>query len=122
MVSNENSNHNDKPMYKGTSDVPLTPKQIRRYKKMFGCDSVRISRPAKDMYLILGWEKDTRYDTYGTWYKDGKPYHFKYIDERVVARGRTHRMLLKDAKRYKKLIKKDKDNGRLRRKHEWQQG
>lgn len=73
-----------------------------RFKRMFECDTVRISSPCGKHFLIIGFNRNTK-DDEGRWYKDGKPIHFDYVAEKVIASGDTMKELIASAKEYKRL-------------------
>lgn len=75
---------------------------VKQMVRMFRCDEARITRPMDRMFLILGWKRSTRKDA-GQWLKNGKPFHFTYLREQVIASGRTYKALLESAKKYKQL-------------------
>lgn len=83
---------------------------VRRFIRMFGCDTARITSPCGTHYLVLGWNKNTKTERENggdtsRWYKDGEPIDFDYIHEQIVASGNTFTELIKSAKHYKKLMK-----------------
>lgn len=83
---------------------------VRRFIKMFKCDTARITMACDTIYLILGWNKNTKTERESgrdtsQWYKDGVPCDFDYVHEQVVAHGKTYDELLADAKHYKELCK-----------------
>jgi hypothetical protein len=83
-----------------------TKEFIAEIKKMFGCDSVRISRPLGRMFLIIGFNKNTA-DNEGQWYRNGEPIDFEYLEEQVIANGVCLDELLANAQHYKKLLDTD---------------
>lgn len=80
-------------------------KLISRFKQMFGCDSARISNPLGDtMFLIIGNKRNTKDDA-GVWRdQHGNVKNWDYINEFVIASGKTEKELIKSAKEYKKLL------------------
>ncbi|MEI7718263.1 MAG: hypothetical protein WCI72_00215 [archaeon] len=71
--------------------------------KYIKADTARISKPLEKMYLIIGFHKNTRDDT-GTWIEqNGKRIDFDYVQESVVASGRTREALIESAKEYQRL-------------------
>jgi len=79
---------------------------IRRFIRMFRCDSARICCYPGRMFLIIGNNRSTRQnmkETGSCWHKDGKPFHFKYLSEMVIASGSTEAELIESAKEYKRL-------------------
>lgn len=79
------------------------PDLSARLKKMFKCDTARISKPVRTMYLIIGWRRHTKDDQTSQWYRNGDPVDFEYLFEQVVARGQTEDDLITDAKNYLEL-------------------
>lgn len=71
--------------------------------EMLECDTARILQPLNDkMFLIIGWNRNTK-DLQGTWFKNGVPIEFDYIEEQVIASGDTYAALLAAAMEYKRL-------------------
>lgn len=85
----------------------MTPLQQARIIKtairMFRCDTARISSFPDRSFLIIGHKMDTRNDRTGQWYRNGEPYDFEYVDETVIASGKTAKELLASMKEYKRL-------------------
>jgi hypothetical protein len=79
-------------------------KLIKRFIRMFKCDTARIFRFPGRIFLILGWNRNTKQDA-GQWIKNGEPIDFNYVQETVVASGSNEASLVKSAKVYKKLLK-----------------
>ncbi len=67
-----------------------------------GCEKGRISKPLGRMFFIAGDKRSTKDDP-GQIFRNGKPYDFVYIDERVVASGDTYDELIANVKEYKRL-------------------
>ena len=85
------------------------PRLVRRFVRMFKCDTARITSPCGTHYLILGWTKNTKTEREagrdaGQWHRNGEPIDFDYMHEQVVARGKTVAELVASAKHYKKLL------------------
>lgn len=81
----------------------MTEKQlIKECRKIVKCDTARISKPLRQMFLIIGFKRNTK-DDVGQWIKNGKPYDFDYIQESVIASGNTPEELIADVKEYKRL-------------------
>jgi hypothetical protein len=78
-------------------------KQERSFTKMFSCDVAEVKKATDTYFLILGWKRSTKDDTEGQWYKNGEPFHFKYVHRQVVASGKTLQELRKSADTYKRL-------------------
>lgn len=81
----------------------MSEKLERKFKKMFRCDSVRISQPLGVMFLIIGFKRHTKDDLKTYWEKDGKRIEFEYLAEKVIASGESEAELLVSAKEYKRL-------------------
>jgi hypothetical protein len=96
-----------------TSDATALPpvvvqRLVRRFVRMFKCDTARITQPCGTMFLVVGHKRHTKRDrkknpAAGQWMKDGKPFDFDYVAEQVIAHGKTEAELVADAKHYKKL-------------------
>ncbi len=76
---------------------------IKKCRKIIKCDSARISRPLKTMYLIIGFKRNTKDDHTSQYLKNGEPFDFEYMEERVIAHGNTEEELLASVKEYKRL-------------------
>lgn len=81
------------------------------YAKMFDCDTARIVAPTGKLFLIIGWNRNTRQKKAAHWFKNGKPMHLDYVAEQVIASGKNHKELLKSARRYKRLLKREPHAG-----------
>lgn len=76
------------------------------YKAMFDCDKFRISKFPGKMFLIIGNWRSTRQDGNETqWKHSGKPTHFHYLAEEVVASGRSKKELFESAEEYLRISK-----------------
>ena len=76
-------------------------------RKIVECDTARISEASGTLFLIIGFNRNTK-DDEGQWYKmdkDGNqvPKDWDYVQESVVAHGKTEEQLIKSAEYYKKL-------------------
>ena len=70
---------------------------IRRFVRMFRCDTARISFLNGTHFLILGWNERS----VGEWCdQDGYLMDFGYVREKVVASGGSMKELVASAKRY----------------------
>lgn len=79
-------------------------RQLRdKFREMFDCDEVRISRPLGRMFLILGSRRSTSEDE-GQWYRNGEPVDWDYLAEKVVASGDTEEELIASAEEYKRVL------------------
>jgi hypothetical protein len=90
-------------------------RMVRRFIRMFKCDTARITSPCGTHYLILGWTKNTKTEREagrdaGQWHRNGEPIDFDYTHEQVVARGKTVAELVASAKHYKKLLGMTRDD------------
>ena len=75
---------------------------VARCKEIIECDTARISHLNEKMYLIIGFNRNTK-DDEGQWIKDGEPYDFDYFSENVVASGRTEEELIESLVEYKRV-------------------
>ena len=71
------------------------------------CDTARISMTGCKMFLIIGFNKNTK-DLPGQFYKGAdimgmEAVDWDYIEEKVVASGKTDSELIESAKEYKRL-------------------
>lgn len=74
---------------------------VRRFVRMFKCDTARITSPCGTHFLVLGWNERSE----GEWYDENcNPKNFDYVREQVVASGKTVKELVASAKHYKKLL------------------
>lgn len=74
-------------------------------KKYVKCDHIRITRPIKKMYLIIGFDRNTNNDgSFGEWRNEkNKALHFDYIETHVIASGYTEKELIQSVKEYTRL-------------------
>jgi hypothetical protein len=72
---------------------------INRCREIIPCDTARISKPLGTMYLIIGFNRNTK-NNHGQWIKDGKPIDFDYVEEHVVASGNTEEELISSCEKY----------------------
>lgn len=75
---------------------------IKECISIIGCDTARISKPLNRLFLIIGYNRNTKDDT-GQWIKNGEPYNFDYVIESVIASGDTYDEIIAGAKEYKRL-------------------
>jgi hypothetical protein len=80
-----------------------TMRLVDRYIRMFGCDTARILTVAGTRFLLIGKKRNTAQDSQSKWFRNGDPFDFDYIEEKVIASGKTLRDLLASAKKYKRL-------------------
>jgi len=74
---------------------------ITEFIKMFDCDTVRIAKYDK-MFLIIGYNQNTKDDP-GQIYRNGEPWDYDYVQEKVIASGDNEKELIVSAKKYKRL-------------------
>lgn len=67
--------------------------------EIVGCEVGRIAKPYGRMFFIAGWKKRSE----GEWLRNGEPWKFDYVQEKVVASGETEAELLESAREYKRL-------------------
>jgi hypothetical protein len=70
---------------------------------MFKCDNIRVTRPCGQLFLIIGFKRNTRDNKIAQWFRNGKPMHFDYLEEKVIANGKTLDDLVKSAEHYHSL-------------------
>lgn len=91
---------NAKPGVSGSSALNRIAAECRKYVK---CDAARISKPLDIMFLIIGFNRNTKDDD-GVWVnQDNERIDFDYVQESVVANGRTKKELIESAKEYQRL-------------------
>ena len=70
------------------------------------CDTAKISRINGIIFLIIGFNRNTKDDTDGVWIdEDGNEKNWNYVDEKVVASGNTESGLLSSLREYVLLCK-----------------
>ncbi len=75
--------------------------ECRKYVK---CDTARISKPMDKMYLIIGFNRNTK-DDEGVWIdQDGNRLDFDYVQETVIASGTNKKELISATKEYTRLL------------------
>lgn len=79
---------------------------VEKFVRMFKCDTARICQPCKRMFLIIGWNRNTKDNESGYWEQNGKRWDFDYIDEKCIASGNTEKELIVSARHYKSLLGK----------------
>ena len=83
-------------------------KLIKKFKRMFKCDAVRISRPMKKLFLIIGFRRHTKDDKLREWTDGyGNRIDFEYIHDTVIASGNDEKELIESAKEFKSYLKTD---------------
>ena len=77
---------------------------VKECRKHIRCDAARISKICGKMYLIIGFNRNTK-DDIGSQIinEDNERVDFDYIRESVVASGDTEEELINSAKEYGKL-------------------
>ena len=76
---------------------------VRRFVRMFKCDTARITSPLGKHFLIIGHNRNTK-DNPGVWRdENGNRQDWDYVQEQVIASGDTEAELVASAKHYKKL-------------------
>ena len=80
---------------------------IDHFKEQFECDTIRISVVWDKMFLMIGFNRNTKDDP-GQWNEVTEtgemiPRDWDYIQETVIASGKTITELIKSADQYKKL-------------------
>lgn len=73
--------------------------------KYVTCDTARISMPMDTMFLIIGFNRNTKDDTDGgVWVnQDGDRIDFDYVQESTAGIGKTRKELIDSAKEYQRL-------------------
>ncbi len=78
---------------------------LGQFAAMFDCDTARIVSPLGTLFLIIGHKRSTKNNPItARWLRNGKPYDFEYIEEKVVASGVTLEELTASAKEYKRRL------------------
>lgn len=77
-------------------------KIIRQCREIIECDTARITTPCGRLFLIIGFNRNTK-DDEGQHFKNDEPWDFDYVRERVVASGDTEEELLASAREYKRI-------------------
>jgi hypothetical protein len=76
---------------------------IEQCREIIEFDTARIDQPSENtLFLIVGFNRNTK-DNEGQWLKDGEPYDFDYVEEQVIAAGKTEEELLASVREYKRL-------------------
>lgn len=75
----------------------------KRFKKMFECDVVRITKPCDTYFLLIGKNEIGHY--YNHTEDSDKPIYFSYISWETVASGKSKKALVEDAKEYLRISK-----------------
>jgi hypothetical protein len=77
-------------------------KIAERCKEYVKCDTARVLKPQHKMYLIIGFNRNTKDDGYVR-FLNGKPVEYNYIHEITIASGHTDDELIASAKEYERL-------------------
>ena len=75
---------------------------INKCKEIVKCDAARIIKPLDRMFLIIGFNRNTKDDS-GQFIKNGEPFDFDYVQETVIASGDTNEELIANVKEYQRL-------------------
>lgn len=76
---------------------------VRRFVRMFKCDTARITSPLGKHFLIIGHNRNTKDDS-GVWTDEhGVRKDWGYVNEQVIASGDTLSELVASARHYKQL-------------------
>jgi hypothetical protein len=75
---------------------------INECKKIVKCDTARISKPMKTMFLVIGFNRNTKDDP-GINLLNGQPVNWDYVQESVIASGKTAKELIESTKEYNRL-------------------
>ena len=100
MSKKNETNPLKQPAVIGSSFLDKLTKDCMKYVK---CDTARISKPCDKMYLIIGFNRNTK-DDEGVWVnQDNQRIDFDYVQESVVASGNTKKELIESTKEYQRL-------------------
>jgi hypothetical protein len=81
-------------------------KLIAKCREVIECDTARISKPGGKLFLIIGFNRNTKDDP-GQWCSDALGMEpipdWDYVEEKVVASGKTEKELIESAEEYKRL-------------------
>ncbi|MGV8086382.1 MAG: hypothetical protein ACP5N1_02005 [Candidatus Woesearchaeota archaeon] len=78
---------------------------VEKCRELIKCDTARITTPMNKMYLIIGFNRNTKDDS-GQWIdNNGNKFDFDYVAEKVIASGHTPEELLESVKEYNRLDK-----------------
>ena len=81
-------------------------KLIQDCRKIVNCDTARISKPLVkgNMFLIIGFNRNTKDDKQNQWTnQNGERIDFDYVEEHVIASGKTRKELLENTGEYQRL-------------------
>ena len=89
------------------TDLDKLAKECMKHVK---CDAARISKLCGKMYLIIGFNRNTK-DDKGVWInQDNQRIDFDYLQTSVIANGYTKKELIESAKKYQRLCDSTKQN------------
>ncbi len=83
------------------------PKLSAKCKEIIECDTARISKVCDTLFLIIGFNRNTKDDP-GQWVKihengTRENRDWDYVQEHVVASGKTEKELISSTEEYKRL-------------------
>lgn len=90
----------NQPAVIGSFSLDKLAKECMNYVKF---DTARISKPCDKMYLIIGFNRNTKDDECICVNQDNQRIDFDYVQESVVASGYTKKELIKSTKEYQRL-------------------
>lgn len=94
MKSNENLNKKETTQF---------DKLVKECMKYVECDTARISKPRNKMFLIIGFNRNTK-DDVGVWVnQDNQKIDFDYVQESVIACGHNKKELIESVKEYQRI-------------------
>ena len=77
---------------------------VRRFRRMFKADAAWLTSPlGKTIFLIIGFNRNTKEDPCQWVDQDGKVKNWDYVQESCIASGDTVGDLIASAKHYKRL-------------------
>lgn len=75
---------------------------IEECRKHVECDTARICKLSTTMFLIVGFNRNTKQDE-GEWIRNGEKVDFDYVNETTIASGTTPEELIENTKYYSSL-------------------
>ena len=77
---------------------------VMQCREIIKCDSARITTLQEKMFLVIGFNRNTKDDSDGYWMDEtGTKRDFDYVHETVIAYGKTEEELLASVREYKRL-------------------
>ena len=76
---------------------------IAKCKEIIEFDTARIIKPIDKMFLIIGFNRNTKNDDGQKWLFNDETKDFDYVQESVIASGCTEEELINSVKEYKRL-------------------